>query len=104
MNNSIINLFETEDTEIATFKGYRLFSVDGSDIDLPNTETLRKRFGYSSNGIDKQSAKDLAMTMFDILNKLTMFAVLYHYDDREKRRILSNVDDFADVYKEQKSI
>lgn len=95
LNDLLIEKFESEDGEIATYKGYRLFAVDGSDIDLPNNENVREHFGYSSNGTDKYYAKGLAMTAFDVLNKLTIFAELYSYNDSEKRRIFDIVNDFS---------
>jgi len=101
LNDSLVQKFEADDGEIATYHGYRLFSADGTLIDLPNTEQMRWHFGYSSNGTDKTYAKGLAITAFDVLNKLTVFAELYSYFDSEKRRILDIVDGFAKLYKEK---
>ena len=98
LNDLFVQKFEREDGEIATYRGYRLFSADGTLIDLPNTTELRERFGYSSNGTDKIFAKGLAITAYDVLNKITVFADLYRYDDSEKRKILDIVDGFAKMY------
>jgi len=98
LNDLLINKFEKEDGEIATYRGYRLFSADGTIIDLPNNEKLRSEFGVSTNGSDKSYAKGLAITAFDVLNKLTIFAHLYRYDDSEKFRIIDIVDGFANLY------
>jgi len=97
LNDLLIQKFEQEDGEIATYRGYRLFGVDGTTLDLPNTASLREHFGFSSNGTDKAYAKGLAITAFDVLNKLTVFAELYSYFDSEKRRILDVVDGFAEL-------
>jgi len=101
LNDVLIRKFEAEDGEIATYHGYRLFGADGTLLDLPNTKDLREHFGYSSNGTDKTYAKGLAITAFDVLNKLTVFAELYSYFDSEKRRILDIVDGFAKLYNEK---
>ena len=101
LNDALIQKFESDDEEIATFHGYRLFSADGTLVDLPNTESLREYFGFSSNATDKTYAKGLAITAFDVLNKLTIFSELYSYTDSEKRRILDIVDGFAKLYKEK---
>jgi len=101
LNDLLVQKFEKEDGEISTYRGYRLFSADGTLIDLPNTPVLRDRFGYSSNGSEKTFAKGLAITAFDVLNKITVFAELYRYDDSEKRRIHDIVDGFAKLYKER---
>jgi hypothetical protein len=101
LNDVLVSTFEDEDGEKAAYRGYRLFSADGTLIDLPNTEKLRERFGYSSNGTDKVYAKGLAITAFDVLNKITVFAELYRYDDSEKRRMLEIADGFARLYNEK---
>lgn len=97
LNDSLIEKFEREDGEISAYRGYRLFSVDGTIIDLPNTPQMREEFGFSSNGTELKYAKGLAITAFDVLNKLTVFAELFRYDDSEKRRILPIVDEFSQL-------
>lgn len=104
LNDDIIEKFETEDEAIETYKGYRLIAVDGSIIDLPNTKALQERFGYSSNDTGKNYAKAMAMTAFDVLNKFTLFAELYRYDESEKIRILDIADGFAELPYYKKSI
>ena len=101
LNDLLVQKFEEDDSKIETYRGYRLFSADGTLIDLPNTVPLREHFGFSSNGTDKEYAKGLAMTAFDVLNKITVFAELYRYDDSEKLRILDIVDGFAKLYSEK---
>jgi len=101
LNDLLVEKFEKEDGEVSTFRGYRLFSADGTLIDLPNTPLLQERFGCSSNGSGKVYAKGLAITAFDVLNKITVLAELYRYDDSEKRRMLDIADVFAKRYKEK---
>lgn len=38
-----------EDTEFKTFKGFRLLSIDGTILEISNTESLRDEFGYIEN-------------------------------------------------------
>ncbi|MEG1709881.1 MAG: IS4 family transposase [Acinetobacter sp.] len=101
LNDMLVKKFEDEDGDIATYRGYRLLAVDGSVIDLPNSTAARENFGFSSNGSAHSYAKGLAMTAFDVLNKITIFSELYRYDDSERRRIMDIIDDFSklDPYK-----
>jgi len=101
LNDVLVRKFENEDGEIATYRGYRLFGVDGTIVDLPNNAELRDYFGFSSNGTDKILAKGLGMTVFDVLNKITLFAELYRCDDSENKRIHSISDRFAELYNEK---
>ena len=104
LNDVLMQKFEREDGDIATYRGYRLFSADGTLIDLPNTPTLQEHFGASSNATDTIFAKGLGITAFDVLNKLTVFAELFRYDDSEKRRILDIADGFNALGHYPKSI
>lgn len=91
LNKVIVDEFEKE-SEKETFKGYRLFSVDGSYISLPNSGQALENFGYSTNQHGKKQAKALAMTLYDSLNKFTIHAELYKRNDSEKQRIFEFVD------------
>lgn len=104
LNDEVIEKFEREDGAIQTYKGYRLLSVDGSIIDLPNTAPLKARFGCSENSTGILHCKALAMTVFDVLNKISIFAELYRYDESEKNKIKDIVDDFSEIPYYKKSI
>ena len=49
LNDAITSWFYGED-DFKTFHGYRLSAVDGSRIEVPNTQGLRAVFGYEKNG------------------------------------------------------
>jgi hypothetical protein len=100
LNRKVIEKFENEDSEVLTYKGYRLIGVDGTIIDLPNTPELREAYGFSSNASGKEYAKALSVMAFDVLNKLILEAGLDRYDDGEKTLIMTVVDALmADGYK-----
>ena len=61
LKDAVIQKFEREDSEISTYRGYRLFSADGTIIDLPNTPSLQSHFGFSSNASNKVYAKGLGI-------------------------------------------
>jgi len=97
LNDLLIDKFEQEDGAIETYRGYRLLSVDGTIIDLPNNNTIKETFGFSSNNSGSTFCKALGMTAFDLLNRITIFAEMYRFDDSEKRRIIDIVDDFSEI-------
>ena len=101
LNDAVVHKFETEDGEIETYHGYRLFGVDGSIIDLPNTEGLRERFGYSTGSPYVKLAKGLAMTAFDVLNKITVFAELFRYEESERNKMFDISDGFKELYQDK---
>lgn len=78
-----------------TYKGYRLIAVDGTILDLPNTEALRNHFGCSTNNTEKTYCKSLAMIAYDVLNHYVLWGEMYRYDDSEKIRMREISDIFA---------
>ena len=64
------------------FKGFRVLSVDGSKIHLPNAPEICKEFGTIdfTNGKDKQvigqRGYGLASVMYDVLNKIVLDSVI----------------------------
>ena len=94
LNRKLIKKYETEETNKETHKGYRLLSGDATLIDLPNTPDLREIYGYSSCGnSEKTYAKARAMTIYDVLNDLTVSAKLLPYNAGERTVIHSFADE-----------
>lgn len=73
LNIKLVEEFYT-DNVYSTWSGYRLIAVDGSDIQLPQNEDMKKTFGAIIN----QSGSTLAMAKvsyaYDVLNHITLDA------------------------------
>lgn len=74
------------------WKGLRLIAVDGSDIQLPQKESLKKRFGRSQN----QNGLALAMAKisyaYDVLNHITLDAQLDYFKTSERDLAVKHVE------------
>ena len=73
LNRKLIEEYDT-DNAYSTWKGYRLIAVDGSAIQLPQTEEMKEIFGTAKN----QRGSTLAMAKisyaYDVLNQLVLDA------------------------------
>ena len=69
--------------EYKLWKDYRLTAIDGSVIELPNTETLRKEFGYIENQNNKV-ARARASCIYDVLNKIVIKSKIDIYKASER--------------------
>jgi hypothetical protein len=71
LNIRLIEEFFTENT-YSTWNGFRLIAVDGSDIQLPQNEQMKKQYGQAQN----QNGPALPMAKisyaYDVLNRLTL--------------------------------
>ena len=65
------------------WNGYRLTAIDGSVIELPNTELLREEFGYIENQNNKV-ARAKAGCIFDVLNKIVIKSKIDIYKASER--------------------
>ncbi|MCB2291894.1 IS4 family transposase [Clostridium sp. CS001] len=82
LSDTIIKWFY-EDTHFKTFKGYRILSVDGTILEVSNTENLRNEFGYTENKSMKL-ARARASGLFDVENEMIITAVLGKYKANER--------------------
>jgi len=56
-----------EPSGLTTFRGYRILAIDGADLQLEDTDTLRTYFGVKGGGTGLATARTSAMV--DVLNK-----------------------------------
>ena len=56
-------------TDLKLYKGYRLCAIDGSTVELQNTEELRNVFGYAENG-KVEIARARISGLYDLIKAL----------------------------------
>ena len=60
-----------------TWYGFNLLAVDGTTLRLPNEELIMKHFGaWNSTKGEKPCPKARASQMFDVLNNITIDAII----------------------------
>jgi len=62
--------------QVQRWQGNRLLALDGSMTDLPNTPALQAHFGYWRPAAGGQCAKARVSQLFDVLNKVTLDALI----------------------------
>ncbi|WP_032078992.1 IS4 family transposase [Clostridium drakei] len=82
MSNEIIKWFY-KDTDFKHYKGYRLLSIDGSVLEINNTEKLREEFGYIENQTIKV-ARARATGLYDVENDMIITSSIDHYRTGER--------------------
>lgn len=73
LNRKLIEEYYT-DNEYSTWKGFRLIAIDGSDIQLPQKESLKSKFGRAMNGRGPTLAMAKLSCAYDVLNYKTLDA------------------------------
>jgi hypothetical protein len=82
MSDEIIKWFY-KDTDFKRYKGYRLLSIDGTVLEINNSEKLRIEFGYIENQTIKV-ARARAAGLYDVENDMIIASVLSRYNESER--------------------
>ncbi|MRX78991.1 hypothetical protein GJU39_23305, partial [Pedobacter petrophilus] len=82
------NFYTSENDGLKLWNGFRVLAVDGSRITLPNTAELRKRFGAAKNQSEVEIVQAKTSILYDVLNKITLDAILDGQDKGEQELAL----------------
>lgn len=91
LNRSLVHEFYT-DNEFQKFQAYRLIVVDGSTLQLPESNSIRDKYGECSN---QKSCVGMTMSRishaYDPLNGITLDAIMKPYKASERQMALEHI-------------
>lgn len=91
MNDIILNDFETNALVKNTWKGQRLIAIDGSDLILPNSSSLKTHFGFYKNQNQLETSGAKMSVAYDICNQLIISTVIGRINtDKEAKEIVKS--------------
>lgn len=77
LNQTLIQEFYTDnDDSVKLWKGFRLLSVDGSRMTLPNTEELENHYGLAKNQTNTGFVQARVSVLYDVLNGYVLDGLL----------------------------
>lgn len=74
---------EYKETDVKTYKGYILKAIDGSDIELPNTQTSRDIFGRVQAKTGESIPRTSVSMCYDVLNEYIIDVIAEKYRANE---------------------
>lgn len=78
--------------EVKKLKGYLVFAIDGSDIELPNIEQIKNKFGQSGGQKGQRtSARAKCSCLYDVLNYWIVDSILDRYTSPERNLAKENI-------------
>lgn len=89
LNDNIINDIYNLAEDLELWNGYRLTAIDGTVLEIPNTEILRKEFGTCKNQ-SSEVARARGSIIYDVLNKVVIKSKIDGYLTSE-REIAKNL-------------
>jgi IS4 transposase len=96
MSDEILKWFY-KDTDFKRYRGYRLLSIDGTVLEISNTESLRDKFGYIENQSMKV-ARSRASALYDVENDMIVSSVISPYKTGERavaQELINKLDDLG---------
>lgn len=83
LNDRINQVIYEESNEYKLWNGYRLSAIDGSVLEIPNTESLRAEFGYVENQNGKTARAQMSCIV-DVINNIVIKSKISRYGASER--------------------
>lgn len=81
-----------ETMEYNTYRGYRMCAIDGSKVNLPNTEELLTLYDSQPYGQGTQQAQTRVSCLYDVLNHVVLDADMNPCDSDERKLALTHFE------------
>lgn len=101
LNDTLLEEYYSMEHEL--YKGYRLLAVDGSIIELPQGEEIRKIFGYKNNN-PMFSNCGQSICIYDVLNDMIVESKLAGYGEDERTLLKESAKRLIKDGKQRKDI
>ena len=98
-----INTWYYEDDDFKTYRGYRLSAIDGTVLEVNNSERLRKAFGHTKTN-STHVARALASCIYDIENDMILASKIARYDTSERDLAIELIEQLKGIGKKNELI
>lgn len=95
--DKVNNWFYSE-TNFKKYRGYRLLAIDGTVIELHNSEELRNTYGYIKNQ-NALVARARAATLYDVENDMIIASKIDNYKSSERTMAEELISDMCNIGK-----
>lgn len=80
-----------ESAEYKTYRGYRVCAIDGSELNLPNTDELLGVYGSQPYGQGTTQVQSRVSCLYDVLNHVVIDAEMYPCRSDERKNALAHL-------------
>jgi hypothetical protein len=102
LNNELIAHFYS-DSNFERFHGMRLLACDGSTLALPESTSVIDHFGQATNPVASVAMGRYSL-LYDVLNHLTLSAVLMPYKADERMTLIEQLETLADTTQKHENL
>ncbi|MGO1469457.1 MAG: IS4 family transposase [Tissierella sp.] len=89
-----------------TYKGYILLAIDGTILEIPNTEELRDQYGCQVSNIEgvRKVARAKASGLYDVENNIMIDAILDKFNTPERTLAKKNIENMDSILGKDKKV
>lgn len=80
-----------ESVEYKTYRGYRVCAIDGSELNLPNTDELLEVYGSQPYGQGTTQVQSRVSCLYDVLNHVVIDAEMHPCRSNERKNALAHI-------------
>lgn len=101
LNDYHIKNFYEDEIDLIKFKNHFVFAVDGSTINLPNTQENADEYGFQTNQNNAKQVQSSISCLYDVFNKMILDCVIDHYKHSERAQAEVHIDKISYFIKAQ---
>jgi hypothetical protein len=87
-----VDVFYKSDLELKKWNGFNVFEIDGTSLQIPDTQENIEYFGCRKNQYETNTALVSASVMYDVLNDVVLDAIIDTYPAKEKNQARRHID------------
>jgi len=91
MNDALVREYYKEGKSPKFFFGYLVAAIDGSTLQLPDSEEIRDKYGAATNNTKKDMPMGRCSHVYDVLNGITLDAILQPYACTERTACIEHI-------------
>ncbi len=99
------DFYENYPEEVKTYKGYYVFAIDGSLIEIPNTKELQEEYRTNFNGQpNRDAARARVSGIYDVENGFMINALIRGCNEGEEKLAKENIENAKEIVDMKRSI
>jgi len=83
--------FYEDDNDLIRFKNHFIFAVDGSHVNIPNTQENQDQYGFQLNQTSQQAQASISC-LYDIFNKMILDCQINRYKFSERAQVEVHIE------------
>lgn len=100
LNDFHMKNFYEDERDLLKYKGHFVLAIDGSHVNLPNTQENQGVYGFQVNQFTQQAQAGVSC-LYDVFNKMILDCTINHYKFSERDQAEAHIEKIPALLKDQ---